>query len=78
MSQTVDAVKSAGTSILRNARDKGQEMALGRHTSGLADLFTAPNSADLIAAIRERGVEPVYANALLRQALQAPGQANGR
>ena len=49
---------------------------LEKQTGRLADLFVHPNSADLMADIVARGVEPVYANAMMRSALQ--GQVGQR
>lgn len=77
ISSILTAGKSAGLAIGQQVRDGARRRVLGGATSGLADLFTNPNSANMIADIVQRGVEPVYANALLRQALQAPGQING-
>ena len=41
----------------------------------LARVFTAPDSANQIADIVARGVEPILVNAARRQALQAPSIA---
>lgn len=49
---------------------------LEKQTGRLADLFVHSNSADLMADIVARGVEPVYANAMVRSALQ--GQVGQR
>ena len=43
---------------------------LGKQTGRLIGLFVHPSSADLMADIVARGVEPVYANAMTRSALQ--------
>jgi hypothetical protein len=71
--ELVTALRTQGRSLLYDAGSAAKRVALGRAMGRLADLFVHPNSANLIADIAERGVEPVLANAMLRQALQSPG-----
>ncbi|WP_238270843.1 hypothetical protein, partial [Methylobacterium cerastii] len=77
LTECVTALRTQGRSLCANVGGKARQVALGRQTGRLADLFIAPNSADRIADIVQRGVEPVFANALLRQSLQTSG-AMGR
>ncbi|MFK5599942.1 hypothetical protein ACFZ8E_23540 [Methylobacterium sp. HMF5984] len=78
LGEAVTALRTQGRSLFANVGGKARQAALGRHTGRLADLFTAPDSADRIADIVQRGVEPVFANALLRQSLQTPGAMGQR
>jgi hypothetical protein len=73
--QGVAAARTAGVSLVRNAAENARRVALGRRMDVLANLFTAPDSANQIADIVARGVEPVLANAARRQALQTPSIA---
>ncbi len=77
LGEAVTALRTQGRSLFANVGGKARQAALGRQTGRLADLFVAPDSADRIADIVQRGVEPVFANALLRQSLQTSG-AMGR
>lgn len=74
--QTLTALRTQGRSLLTDAGARARQAVLGKQTGRLADLFVHPNSADLMADIVARGVEPVYANAMVRSALQ--GQAGQR
>jgi hypothetical protein len=76
--ELVTALRTQGRSLLYDAGSAAKRVALGRATGRLADLFVHPDSANMIADIAERGVEPVFTNALLRQALQSPGAVNHR
>ncbi|WP_187272543.1 hypothetical protein [Methylobacterium sp. WL9] len=81
LGEAATAGRSLGAAALligRGVRDKAQQVQLGRQTGRLADLFTAPDSAAQIAAIAERGVEPVLRNALSRFFVQSPGALNAR
>ncbi|TXM94673.1 hypothetical protein [Methylobacterium sp. WL116] len=78
LGEEVTALRTRCRSLLSNVGGKARQAALGRATGSLADMFVHPNSGNMIADIVERGVEPVFTNAMLRQALQTPGAMSHR
>lgn len=70
------ALKSGGLSIPTGVRDRAKKAWLGRGTGQLADLFLAPDSVEQIRGIAARGAQTPMTDAMLRQAIQTPGELN--
>lgn len=72
-----DVAKTLGTSLVQNAGDSLKRRMLRKSVGGLAEMFTAPNSVDLIREALERGAKNHIGDALRRTALQSVIQGQG-
>lgn len=72
-----DLVKSLGASWLTNAGDGLKRTALRGSIGTLAEMFTDPDSVNLIKAALERGSKPNLKGAVVRSAAQSATQSRG-
>lgn len=70
MGRALNLLKSGGASWLTNAGDAGQRLMLRNSLGNLADLFTDPNSVELIRAAMSKSAPIGIAEALTRTGLQ--------
>jgi hypothetical protein len=70
MGRALNLLKTGGASWLTNAGDAGQRLMLRNSLGNLADLFTDPNSVELIRAAMSKSAPIGIAEALTRTGLQ--------
>jgi hypothetical protein len=76
--RAISLVKSLGTSFVANAGDAANRLAFRRSISSLADMFTAPNSVELIRDALGRSAGSGIAEALARTLAQTPAATRER
>lgn len=76
MGRAINLLKTGGASFLTNAGDAGTRMMLRNSLGTLADLFTDPNSVELIRSAMNKSAPIGIAEALARSAAQTGPIAN--
>ncbi|WP_337267878.1 hypothetical protein [Oryzifoliimicrobium ureilyticus] len=72
-----DMLRSLGSTFVTNAADTARRAAYGKSLDSLADLFTAPNSVELIKEAVERTAKSGLEEVARRSARQAPVATQG-